>query len=149
MITTVGIIYGNISFKILGNKGFGYDSIFIPNGSKLTFGQISAKKKMKIDHRNIAFKRLKIMESTSDGFVISDEDLKLRGPGDFFGTKQHGFIKSKIINFSQDYEIINRSRKKAFEIIDEDSKLSLSKNSLIKLEFLKNYKEMLEFINIG
>ncbi len=97
----------------------------------------------------IAFKRLKIMESTSDGFVISDEDLKLRGPGDFFGTKQHGFIKSKIINFSQDYEIINRSRKKAFEIIDEDSKLSLSKNSLIKLEFLKNYKEMLEFINIG
>ena len=44
MITTVGIIYGNISFKILGNKGFGYDSIFIPNGSKLTFGQISAKK---------------------------------------------------------------------------------------------------------
>ena len=59
MITTVGIIYGNISFKILGNKGFGYDSIFIPNGSKLTFGQISAKKKMKIDHRNIAFKRLK------------------------------------------------------------------------------------------
>ena len=89
------------------------------------------------------------MESTNNGFIISDEDLKLRGPGDFFGTKQHGFIKSKIINFSQDYEIINRSRKKAFEIIDEDSKLSLSKNSLIKLEFLKNYKEMLEFINIG
>ena len=59
MITTVGIIYGNISFKILGNKGFGYDSIFIPNSSKLTFGQISAKKKMKIDHRSIAFKRLK------------------------------------------------------------------------------------------
>ena len=59
MITTVGIIYGNISFKILGNKGFGYDSIFIPNSSKLTFGQISAKKKMKIDHRSIAFKKLK------------------------------------------------------------------------------------------
>ena len=59
MITAVGSIYGNISFKILGNKGFGYDSIFIPNSSKLTFGQISAKKKMKIDHRSIAFKRLK------------------------------------------------------------------------------------------
>ena len=93
--------------------------------------------------------RLNIMKSTSDGFKISDEDLKLRGPGDFFGTKQHGYIKSGIINFSQDYEIIKRARKKAFDIISEDSKLLLSKNSLIKKEFIKNYKEMLEFINIG
>ncbi len=59
MITTVGTINGNISFKILGKKGFGYDPIFIPNGSKLTFGQISVSKKMKIDHRSIAFKKLK------------------------------------------------------------------------------------------
>ena len=59
IITTVGIINGNISFKILGNKGFGYDSIFIPDHSKLTFGQISMEKKMKIDHRSVAFKKLK------------------------------------------------------------------------------------------
>ncbi len=59
MITSAGIIYGNISFKILGDKGFGYDPIFIPNRSKLTFGQISATKKKKIDHRSIAFKNLK------------------------------------------------------------------------------------------
>ena len=62
--------------------------------------------------------------------------------------KKYGSYNQKIAE-AEDYEIINRSRKKAFEIIDEDSKLSLSKNSLIKLEFLKNYKEMLEFINIG
>tara|TARA_Y100000590_G_scaffold62257_1_gene66531 strand:+ start:1092 stop:3188 length:2097 start_codon:yes stop_codon:yes gene_type:complete len=93
--------------------------------------------------------RLSIMESTNDGFKISDEDLKLRGPGDYFGTKQHGYIKSGIINFSQDYEIIKRARKKAFEIISEDPKLSSSKNLIIKEEFLKNYKTMLEFINIG
>ena len=60
------------------------------------------------------------MEQTSDGFLISDEDLKLRGPGDFFGTKQHGYIKSGIINFSQDYEILKRARKKAFDIINEE-----------------------------
>ena len=59
LITSVGIINGNISFKILGNKGFGYDPIFIPNNSKFTFGQISVRKKMKIDHRSIAFKKLK------------------------------------------------------------------------------------------
>ena len=89
------------------------------------------------------------MEQTSDGFLISDEDLKLRGPGDFFGTKQHGYINTGIINFSQDREIINRCRKKAFDIIDEDPKLCLPKNMQIKKEFMKNYKNMLEFINIG
>jgi ATP-dependent DNA helicase RecG len=93
--------------------------------------------------------RLKIMEKTTDGFIISDEDLKLRGPGDFFGTKQHGYLNSGLINFSQDREIINRARNLAFKIIEEDPKLELEKNKLIKSEFIINYKDMLEFINIG
>ena len=59
IITSIGIINGHISFKMMGNKGFGYDPIFIPNRSKYTFGQISISKKMKIDHRSIAFKKLK------------------------------------------------------------------------------------------
>ena len=89
------------------------------------------------------------MEKTCDGFIISDEDLKLRGPGDFFGTKQHGYINMGLINFNQDREIIVQCRKKAFDIIDNDNKLSLAKNQLIKKEFIENYKSMLEFINIG
>jgi len=93
--------------------------------------------------------RLKIMEKTTDGFIISDEDLKLRGPGDFFGTKQHGYLNSGLINFSQDRKIINRARYLAFEIIDKDPKLELEKNKLIKSEFMINYKDMLEFINIS
>ena len=44
---------------MLGSKGFGYDPFFIPKGSKLTFGQMNPQKKMKIDHRSIAFKKLK------------------------------------------------------------------------------------------
>ena len=58
-ITVIGEIKGNISDKILGNNGFGFDSIFIPNGHKLTFGQMSKKKKILLDHRFIAFKKLK------------------------------------------------------------------------------------------
>ena len=58
-ITTTGEIYGNISNKILGKNGFGYDSIFIPIGYKLTFGQMGKRKKMLIDHRYVAFKKLK------------------------------------------------------------------------------------------
>ena len=58
-ITVQGEIKGNISLKVLGNKGFGYDSIFIPKGYKKTFGEMSQKKKIFLDHRYIAFKKLK------------------------------------------------------------------------------------------
>ena len=57
--TTIGKIAGRISNKKIGNKGFGYDPIFIPSGSKKTFGQISPKKKYKIDHRYKAFQKIK------------------------------------------------------------------------------------------
>ena len=57
IITVEGKIHGKISKKILGKKGFGYDPIFIPKNRKLTFGQMSKNKK--IDHRFIAFRKLK------------------------------------------------------------------------------------------
>ena len=58
-ITTTGVIQGNISARILGNNGFGYDPIFIPQGSRITFGQMKKKKKILMDHRFVAFKKLK------------------------------------------------------------------------------------------
>ena len=94
-------------------------------------------------------KRLKIMESTLDGFIISDEDLKMRGPGDFFGTKQHGFIKSKVVDFNADGPIIRRARYQAFKMIDNDPLLKNIENKKIKKIFKINYKDMLEFVKIG
>ena len=58
-LTVTGKIKGTISTKIIGKNGFGYDPIFIPLSKKETFGQISYKKKIRIDHRYIAFKKLK------------------------------------------------------------------------------------------
>jgi|TARA_B100000780_G_scaffold192546_1_gene135645 XTP/dITP diphosphohydrolase len=58
-ITSIGVIQGNISEKILGKNGFGYDPIFIPKGRKITFGQMNRRKKILMDHRFIAFKKLK------------------------------------------------------------------------------------------
>ena len=58
-ITVAGEIRGKISNKILGKNGFGYDSIFIPNNFSQTFGQMGKRKKMLLDHRYIAFKKLK------------------------------------------------------------------------------------------
>ena len=58
-ITAIGIVYGNISERALGKNGFGYDPIFIPKGSKITFGQMKKKKKIFMDHRFVAFQKLK------------------------------------------------------------------------------------------
>ena len=59
IINVQGRLTGKISEKILGKKGFGYDPIFIPKKQKITFGQMSKLKKIKMDHRFIAFKKLK------------------------------------------------------------------------------------------
>ncbi len=56
---SIGKIEGRISNKKIGKNGFGYDPIFIPNGKKITFGQMKFKDKFKIDHRAIAFRKLK------------------------------------------------------------------------------------------
>ena len=58
-INVIGKIKGTISKKIMGKKGFGYDPIFIPYNQKITFGQMSKHKKMRVDHRFIAFQKLK------------------------------------------------------------------------------------------
>ena len=59
IVSRVGKIHGKISTKILGKKGFGYDPIFIPNKYFITFGQMSKLKKINLDHRYIAFQKLK------------------------------------------------------------------------------------------
>ncbi len=59
IISVKGELRGTISQKILGKKGFGYDPIFIPINKKLTFGQISKSKKIRMDHRYLAFQKLK------------------------------------------------------------------------------------------
>ena len=59
IVTVEGRLKGKISEKILGQKGFGYDPIFIPIKKNITFGQMSKLKKIKMDHRSIAFRKLK------------------------------------------------------------------------------------------
>ena len=93
--------------------------------------------------------RLKVMENTSNGFKISDEDLKLRGPGEFFGKRQHGYMKMKIGNISKDHDLIIQSRELAFKLIDKDHDLRMNQNQKIKNELLDKYSNMLEFIDIG
>ena len=77
------------------------------------------------------------------------DDLKKLTTGDFFGTKQHGFIKSKVVDFNADGPIIRRARYQAFRMIDKDPLLKNKNNQKIKKIFKMNYKHMLDFVKIG
>ena len=69
-------------------------------------------------------RRLKILASTTDGFRIADEDLKLRGPGDFFGSRQHGLPELKIANMMTDGEAIRETHSAASELLKKNPALS-------------------------
>ena len=94
-------------------------------------------------------KRLDILERTNDGFVISDEDLKLRGPGEFFGIKQSGFFKYKIADLVMDGPIIKSARKAAFDLVAKDPHLRNRSFIELRRHFLKKYQHMLDFVNIS
>ena len=94
-------------------------------------------------------KRLKILEKTRDGFLIADEDLKIRGPGEFFGIRQHGYLKTGLADFYNDGAIIRTSRFQAFKIIKDDPNFKELKNKFIFDKLHQDYSEMLQLINIG
>ncbi len=75
-----------------------------------------------IAHGNneVTKKRMETMTISNDGFYISEQDLKLRGPGDFFGTRQHGLPEMKIANLFEDRDILAISQQAAKSILEED-----------------------------
>ncbi|MDD6224481.1 MAG: ATP-dependent DNA helicase RecG [bacterium] len=78
-------------------------------------------------------KRLEIMEQTTDGFEISEEDFKLRGHGDLFGTKQSGDMSFKIANLRQDYKILVQAKRDSLEyFLDRSSDNDDLKKQLIE-----------------
>ena len=67
--------------------------------------------------------RLKVMSSTSDGFAIAEEDLKLRGPGDFFGSRQHGLPSLRVADLSCDLSLLHETQSAAEQLLAADPAL--------------------------
>jgi ATP-dependent DNA helicase RecG len=93
-----------------------------------------------------AKRRLKAMESTGDGFKIAEEDLSIRGHGDFFGTRQSGIPELNVANIVRDLDILETARRAAFALADADPELrgypmlkeKLQKRWLGRLELIKS-----------
>ena len=79
-----------------------------------------------------AVRRLNVMCKTNDGFRIADEDLKLRGPGDFFGDRQHGLPELKIADFLSDMTLLHTAQDAARQIHQDDPDLSKPEYALLK-----------------
>ena len=94
----------------------------------------------------IARERMRILQSTSDGFVISEKDLELRGPGEFFGTKQHGLPELKIANLIRDINILKVAQEDALEIIACDRLLTNPENIRLKSEIARFFSRINEEI---
>ena len=72
--------------------------------------------------------RLKIMTATNDGFKISEEDLRLRGPGDFFGSRQHGLPELHIADLGADMNILQTAQDAATRLLEDDPDLCKPEN---------------------
>jgi ATP-dependent DNA helicase RecG len=90
-----------------------------------------------------AKERLNAMVQIADGFKIAEVDLMLRGPGEFFGTRQHGLPELKYANLITDTAIISEARKAAFQLIDQDPHLRKPEHLNLREKIIKELKQKL------
>lgn len=95
------------------------------------------------------FKRLKVIESTEDGFKIAEEDLKLRGPGSFFGTKQSGLPDFRTTDILSDFDILRLAKNEAETFLASDKELTTPEGEILKELLKTRWKGRLEYANIG
>ncbi|MGE4318040.1 MAG: ATP-dependent DNA helicase RecG [Deferribacterales bacterium] len=96
-----------------------------------------------------ARERINAMCKYADGFRLSEIDLEMRGPGDFFGTRQSGLPEFRFSNIVRDVKILQTAREDAQEILADDPALDAPKNTVIKQVMAKKWKKQFEYIEIA
>jgi len=94
----------------------------------------------------VARRRLSVLQACHDGFKIAEEDLRLRGPGEFFGTRQHGLPELKVADLTKDFDLLRLARRDAFAIINEDPGLNAPHHQQLRCEMLKAYAGRLDLL---
>ncbi len=134
-VIEVGINVPNATVMVIENaERFGLAQLHqlrgrVGRGSEKSYCILISDNKSEITRQ-----RLKTMTSTTDGFKISETDLKLRGPGEFFGTRQHGLPGLRIANLYRDMDILKEAQKAAQDLIKRDPELKMEENIDLKRE---------------
>ena len=89
------------------------------------------------------------MTRSNDGFEIAEYDLRLRGPGELFSTRQHGLPDLKIANIIDDYEMLVMARKNAFELVSQDPMLTKPEHKNIRRALLAKFGDSLGLADVG
>lgn len=87
----------------------------------------------------VSRERMRILQSSTDGFKISEKDLELRGPGEFFGTKQHGLPELRVANLFTDMALLKLAQKEAINILEQDPNLDQEKYRELKEKIRKMF----------
>ncbi len=93
--------------------------------------------------------RLKAFVRSSDGFALAETDVRLRGVGEFFGTKQHGLGELRLGNLVTDADLLSQARKDAFALVAKDAALSAPEHALLRRAVLERYGQTLELAEVG
>jgi ATP-dependent DNA helicase RecG len=96
-----------------------------------------------------ARRRLRIMEKTNDGFLIAEEDLSLRGPGEFMGTRQSGIPDFRIANLIRDGKLLNEAKESAFSLVENDPLLEKPEHRNLKEVLMKRWEGRLDLAHTG
>jgi len=97
----------------------------------------------------VSRERMKVMKETNDGFVISEKDLEIRGPGEFFGTRQHGLPELKIANLYKDMKVLKTVQELALKIIKNDSLLENQTYRELKNTIDKKFGEKIKILSFN
>jgi ATP-dependent DNA helicase RecG len=93
--------------------------------------------------------RLRVFLRTTDGFALAEEDMRLRGIGEFFGTRQHGLGELRVGNLIADADLLREARKDAFALVADDPSLRRSEHALLRALVLERYGKTLDLAEIG
>ncbi|MDE0552701.1 MAG: ATP-dependent DNA helicase RecG [Candidatus Poribacteria bacterium] len=96
-----------------------------------------------------SYQRIQAMIRTNNGFQIAEADLNIRGPGEFFGTRQSGIPNFKIANIIQDASLLEAAKKEAESLIKADPRLDTHEHQLLKRMLQKHWKDNLEIASVG
>jgi ATP-dependent DNA helicase RecG len=93
--------------------------------------------------------RLEALVRSNDGFVIAEEDLRIRGPGEFFGFRQWGMPEFRVANIVRDGELLQQARSEAFAVVKQDPQLAAPAYQGIKEKMRRKWEKKLELGSVS